>query len=71
MKTGDLIRCIDDSELEGLITFDKVYKIETVGSYSGIYITIIADDGDKFTLYSNRFKLISELREEKLKSIGI
>lgn len=31
----------------------------------------MADDGARFTLYSDRFKLVSEIRAEKLKELGI
>jgi hypothetical protein len=80
MNTGDLVKCISSDKFEGVITVDKVYKIESIGPFihsntynenGGYFITIIANDGELFTLYSNRFKPVSEFREEKLNVLGI
>ena len=81
-KKDDLIRCIDNSELAvGTINFPRG-EVLTIGKNYVVWsvtpkligvdlITVEADDGFLFTLSSNRFKLVSEIREERLNVLGI
>jgi hypothetical protein len=56
------------------LTIGKVYDNVSVSKTRNIAdknITVINDDGKRFTLGVFRFKLLSDIREEKINSLGI
>ena len=50
------------------ITIGKIYETLEISDY---YYTIICDTGNKSNFYKGCFITIEELREEKLKELGI
>ena len=60
--------CIDDS-LPRYITLNKIYDAEITVVEDVYYYRLIDDIGDKINYYTNRFKLLSEWREEQIKTI--
>ena len=71
---GEKVICMDADygkySLGGL-TVGKVYIIEEVSFWGSraTWYTIIGDDGLKNSHISGRFKLLSDIREEKLNQI--
>lgn len=56
------------------LTIGKVYENVRVSKHNLFddkNITVINDDGKKFTLGMFRFKLLSDVRTEKINSLGI
>ncbi len=67
MKAGDLIVCIDPENCRD-ITYGKTYKVED-GYFGSVHIK---NDNGKFReYYKSRFRTLQEIREDKLKELGI
>lgn len=69
VDTGREIMCIDNEDVEEFLTKEKRYKV-----YSHIdnpSIRVIADNGKRYTFSGSRFQCIEDIREEKLKQLGI
>jgi hypothetical protein len=60
--------CIDDS-LPSYITLNKIYDAEITVVEDVYYYRLIDDIGDKTNYYTNRFKLLSDWREEQIKTV--
>jgi hypothetical protein len=84
-KRGDTIVCVDGKGLSykgeipghNTITEGKQYAIQEMverldnKGKSRIYVIIVSDRGKMDQFMAKRFKTISEIREEKLKELGI
>ena len=70
MKKGDLVVCVDNMVCDDVLTLGKVYKVlEVRESENGDYSDVICVEDDFFRMryyYKYRFKLLSEVRKEKL-----
>lgn len=69
VDTGREVLCIDNKDVEEYLTKGKRYKV-----YSHIdnpSIRVICDEGTHYSFSSERFHTIEDLREQKLKLLGI
>ena len=69
IDTGRIVLCIDDYQVEEYLTKGKRYKV-----YSHIdnpSIRVICDDGTTYSFSGSRFQSIEDIREDKLKQLGI
>lgn len=77
IKKGDIVVCTDNKTYESYLTLNKLYEVTQFSRLqSGFetyddYITIIDDKGNRYSYINNRFLLINEWREKRLKEIGI
>ena len=77
IKKGDIVVCINNTTYESYLTLNKLYEVTQFSRLqSGFetyddYITIIDDKGNRYSYINNRFLLIKEWREKRLKEIGI
>ncbi len=77
IKKGDIVVCTDNKTYESYLTLNKLYVVTKFARLqSGFetyddYVTIINDDGKEYSYINNRFLLINEWREKRLKEIGI
>jgi len=77
IKKGDIVVCTDNKTYESYLTLNKLYEVTQFSRLqSGFetyddYVTIINDDGKEYSYINNRFLLINEWREKRLKEIGI
>jgi hypothetical protein len=68
--------CIDDREVEdkvatiSALTIGKVYDVSIHSSYD-MYLVIKDDRGIEGGYFKYRFKLMSEIRDEKLNELGL
>lgn len=72
--TGQRVVCVKEQALSNKLIIGRLFTIrETTVSTSGKeYWTLISDDGDKLGwIETNYFKPLSEIREDKLKELGI
>ena len=72
MEIGDKIVCIDNSiKFNGTIinelTIDKIY---TCLRLDNSWVFIKNDNGSEITYFKDRFKLLKEVRKEKLDKLG-
>lgn len=73
-KIGDIIICVDNCSYSRSsstdLTLNKVYTVINIEkgpvSRDNYYVTIIDDDNVECSYVDTRFKLLSEIREEKL-----
>ncbi len=71
MKAGDLIVCLDAENCRD-ITYGKTYKVEDGPFGNHIDGVAIKNDNGKIReYYKSRFRLLQEIREDKLKELGI
>jgi hypothetical protein len=69
VDTGRETLCIDNEDVEEYLTKGKRYKV-----YSHIdnpSIRVITDQGTNNSFSSERFQNLQDMREEKLKQLGI
>ena len=59
--------CIDDEFTDRPITYGKIYDVEE----DEVWYRVLDDSGRISSYYKWRFKSIEELRDDKLKEIGI
>ena len=79
MKKGDIVVCTNDVFFKEYNGFDgdaitKWKQYEVLGNsirYGRMTITICDDRGDILDYRENRFRLLSEIREEKLNELGL
>ena len=78
MKTGDIVVCINGDAYENNLTEDKQYQVLNLKFYphdytggGALYVKIRNDLGTISEYDAEKFKLLSEIREEKLKELGI
>ena len=72
---GERVVCIKEQIIDGRM---KVGKLFTIRDYTGLigsgneYYVVVSDTGEKIGwLDSKHFKLLSEVRQDKLQEIGI
>lgn len=72
---GERVVCIKEQIIDGRM---KVGKVFTIRDYTGLigsgneYYVVVSDSGEKIGwLDSTHFKLLSEVRQDKLEEIGI
>ena len=72
---GERVVCIKEQIIDGRM---KVGKVFTIRDYTGLigsgneYYVVVSDTGEKIGwLDSTHFKLLSEVRQDKLQEIGI
>ena len=72
-KRGDTIVCVDARGQEAHLTEGKQYEIRQISMISDEdrCIVIVSDSGEKHQSMAKRFKTISQIREDKLKELGI
>lgn len=59
-------------EKSKILTVDKIYDVIEISTHGGFdYYGVIGDNGSYTELSIDRFKLISEIRNEKLINLGI
>lgn len=71
---GQRVVCVKEKALSNKLIIGRLFTIrETTVSTSGKeYWTLISDDGDKLGwIETNYFRPLSEIREDKLKELGI
>ena len=69
VDTGRIVLCIDNYQVEEYLTKGKQYKV-----YSHIdnpFIRVICDDGTTYSFSGTIFQSIEDIREDKLKQLGI
>jgi len=65
-----MIKVICISDKESRLTFNKIYDAEVMNyEFYGEYYCLINDIGVKTHYYTNRFKLLSDWREQQIKSV--
>lgn len=72
---GERVVCVKEQIIDGRM---KVGKVFTIRDYTGLigsgneYYVVVSDTGEKIGwLDSTHFKLLSEVRQDKLQEIGI
>lgn len=73
MKAGDIVVCINAGvygNTPNTITDGKHYEVCSV-SLDALYVSIRNDRGRMGHFKAKRFKLLSDIREEKLKELGV
>ena len=63
-EAGDFVVCIDNDGSH--LILNKIYQIISIGENNLLNIMI---SGNLFGLYSNRFKLLSDVRKEKIERL--
>jgi hypothetical protein len=77
IKVGDTVVCVHAEGIEHALTNGRRYTVEGIKSketeYNGVkyFITIENNNVTKIDYSMGRFKTLEEIREEKLKEIGI
>ena len=76
MKEGEIVVCVRTEGVEHALTKGRSYTVEGTKGISGIsrketYIVIENDNGNKIEYLKERFKTLEEIREEKLKELGL
>lgn len=70
VDTGREVMCIDNEDVEQFLTKGKRYKVYSHDISPSI--RVIADDGHKYYSFSGeRFQSRQDMREEKLKQLGL
>jgi len=76
MIVGDIVVCIKSQALNGRLKLNTTYRIvdisQSLVNSSNFYYIVVSDKGEKIGWIEDyHFKLLSELRNEKLKELGI
>lgn len=70
VDTGREVMCIDNEDVEEFLTKGKRYKVYSNDISTSI--RVITDDGLKYHSFSGeRFQSRQDMREEKLKQLGL
>lgn len=70
VDTGREVMCIDNEDVEQFLTKGKRYKVYSHDISPSI--RVISDDGHKYYSFSGeRFQSRQDIREEKLKQLGL
>ena len=67
------IICVNDEHFILFLTEGKIYDLIRIIKIADIaeYYVIVDDNGHTSDYHSDRFRLLSEIRNERLQSIGI
>ena len=69
VDTGREVMCIDNEDVEEFLTKGKRYKVYSHDMNPSI--RVISDDGKRYSFSGERFQSRQDVREEKLKQLGI
>lgn len=69
VDTGRETICIDNYQVETWLTKGKRYKVYS--HHMNPYIRVITDQGTNNSFSGERFQSLQDMREEKLKQLGI
>lgn len=69
VDTGREVLCIDNEDVEEYLTKVKRYKVYS--HHMNPSIRVITDQGTNSSFSSERFQSLQDMRQEKLKQLGI
>ena len=69
VDTGREVMCIDNEDVEEFLTKGKRYKLYSQDMNPSI--RVISDDGKCYSFSGERFQSRQDMREDKLKQLGL